>query len=995
MLEKSKINIYFKYAATSLLRRKQRSLFSLLAIAISISSIVAISLMGNSVDYTLQSSVKYYFGGDLRLDMDAIGFRTGEFDFKETEEFIISLRDRGTIQDYTYQIDTVRGTDIQREGVTQTFLGLRGVEIGKYPLYNEIPVIEPEGAKFNSLIKEPYDIVVNDILVQNLKLKLGDTLPVLSDNGRTEFKVVGIVKEGGGVADIFGVGIIRHETMLELLKLNERDATSFFIKTQNDSLMYDAERSLKTEFIERNKYDIRVNNYVDQNKETIQILRPVLQFFGLAGIIALLVGAIGIITTMFISMKERKKEIGTMKAVGIKSGEVLNFFLFEALLLGVTGSLLGVILGIIISTQLVLVAEALFNTPLILVIDPFILVYGFLVGVFSVLTFQIVPAYIGSQIRPIIVLKDMEGEKPFYRDWGFIKIVFISFLVFGGILYINLRSLLLVLGVYGLILLMFIFTIVARYIIRLVSRFPTFNLVSLKLGLRSIERNHWTVATALLAIAIGLGSVGAVLTTGEGLKDFVADAFSSFADYDVQINGISDSKISIMEERLLLMEEVKTIYRTTDEFSGFSVNIKAVNGKDIYRYISDFTEEKRKQAEEGCLNVNIGGRNLEHNPLNLVTFRTIKGRLLDKQDIGKNRIIVSTRCVETFGFDVGDKITFEFNDYNVDMEIVGVYSPSFQGGGPPSSNLGIITSVETQDKIRRTSSNKQFNILEINNLSLKDYVSVLPPSQAKFIPIFSNPKANIVGLELENEFFGRYDTEGIIISTKLAQSLGLKKGDTLLLEENDYKKIFIIREIREGPFNKDAEIIIPYKALERTFPDIYSYTLNVIAKEGQLESLSKKTKSMFAPDYYVFESSEVLSIVNRLIDQVVIPISLLASFSLFVAIIVISNTMYLSILDRKREIGIMKAIGASNLTVLKNLAVENLAIGTIGGILSLVILYMAFVGLSLILQIGNIPISFAILMGIFTLSLVVSVLASIIPAYNTSKIRPLSVLRYE
>ena len=996
MLKNSKIKIYFKYSSTSLLRRKQRTLFSLLAIAISISSIVAINLMTNSVDYTLQSSVKYYSGGDLRLDIsEPIGFRAEEFNFKETEEFILGLKESGVIQEYTYLIDTVRGTDIQKEGVTQTFLGLRGVEIEKYPLYDEIPVTEPKGAEFNTLIKEPYDIAINGILAQNLKLKVGDTLPVISDNGRTEFKVVGIVKESGGVADIFGVGIIKHETMLELLNLEEKDATTILIKTQNDSFMYDAERSIENELIDRNKYPIQVSNYVDQNEQTIAILRPVLQFFGLAGIIALLVGAIGIITTMFISMKERKKEIGTMKAVGIKSSEVIIFFLFEGLLLGITGGILGVILGIIFSNQIIMLAGALFDTNLKFVIDPLILLYGFLVGVFSVLTFQIVPAYIGSQIRPIIVFKDMEGEKPFYKDWGFAKIVFISFLVFGGILYINLHSLLLVLGVYGLIILMFIFTIIARYVIKIVSRFPTFNLVSLKLGLRSIERNHWTIATALLAIAIGIGSVGAVLTTGEGLKDFVSDAFSTFADYDVQISGIPASKISIMEERLLLMDEVQTIYRTTDEFSGFSVRIKAINDKDISRYISDFTEEKREEAEKSCSNVNLGGRNLENNPLDSFTFKLVKGRLLSKDDIGKNRIIVSTDCVETFGFDVGDKITFQFNDYDVDMEIVGIYTSSFQGGGPPSSNLGIITSVETQDKIRRTSSNMQFNILEINNISINNYFLQLPPSQAKFIPIFSNPKVNIVGLELEKEYFGPYDTDGAIISTRLAESLGLEKGDTLTLEENGYKKTFFVRDIKEGPFNKESEIIVPYIALEGTFPDIYKYTVNVIAKEGQLETLSKKTKSMFSSDYYVFESSEVVSIVNRLIDQVVIPITLLASFSLFVAIIVISNTMYLTIIDRKREIGIMKAIGASNITVLKNLAIENLTIGAIGGILSLVILYLAFFGLSIILQIGDTPISFTILISIFIVSLVVSVLASIIPAYNTSKIRPLSVLRYE
>ena len=503
------------------------------------------------------------------------------------------------------------------------------------------------------------------------------------------------------------------------------------------------------------------------------------------------------------------------------------------------------------------------------------------------------------------------------------------------------------------------------------------------------------VATALLAISIGLGSVGGVLTTGEGLKDFVADAFTSFADYDIQINGIPDSKISTMEERLLLMEEVKTVYKTTGEFTGFSVNIKEVNGKSVSRYISDFTEEKRKLAEERCASVNLGGRNLEFNPLNPITYRTIKGRLIGKEDIGKNNIVVSTQCVDTFGFDVGDTVTFQYNDYSFDMKIVGVYQPSFQGGGPPSTNLGILTSVETVDKIIRSSSNKEFNIIEVNKVKLNDYAKQLPPDQAKSLAVISKIKVNILGLGKESIYFENHDIDGIIISQRLAQSFGVKIGDTLTLEENDYKKTFTIRDIKTGPFNKDAEVLVSYTALSDTFPDIYTYTLNVIAKEGQSASLSKKAKAMFSPEYYVFESSEVLSIVNRLIDQVVIPISLLASFSLFVAIIVISNTMYLTIIDRKREIGIMKAIGASNFTILRNLAVENLVIGAIGGVLSLIILYVAFFGLSIILQIGGTPISPLILAGIFFLSLVVSVVASIIPAYNTSKIRPLSVLRYE
>ena len=62
--------------------------------------------------------------------------------------------------------------------------------------------------------------------------------------------------------------------------------------------------------------------------------------------IALLVGAVGIITTLYTSVSERTKEIGTMKAIGAKSKFILTLFLSEALLIGILGSTLGILTGI-------------------------------------------------------------------------------------------------------------------------------------------------------------------------------------------------------------------------------------------------------------------------------------------------------------------------------------------------------------------------------------------------------------------------------------------------------------------------------------------------------------------------------------------------------------------------------------------------------------------------------------------------------------------------
>lgn len=63
--------------------------------------------------------------------------------------------------------------------------------------------------------------------------------------------------------------------------------------------------------------------------------------------IALLVGAVGIITTLYTSVNERIKEIGTMKAIGAKAKFILSLFLSEALLIGLIGSTMGVLMGII------------------------------------------------------------------------------------------------------------------------------------------------------------------------------------------------------------------------------------------------------------------------------------------------------------------------------------------------------------------------------------------------------------------------------------------------------------------------------------------------------------------------------------------------------------------------------------------------------------------------------------------------------------------------
>ncbi len=115
--------------------------------------------------------------------------------------------------------------------------------------------------------------------------------------------------------------------------------------------------------------------------------------------IGLLVGGIGVMNIMLVSVKERTREIGIRKAIGARSADILKQFLFEAVFLTGTGGILGIIIGYLISA---LVKAA---TPLPASVTPWSVILGFLVAVSVGLFFGIFPARRAARLDPIVSLR--------------------------------------------------------------------------------------------------------------------------------------------------------------------------------------------------------------------------------------------------------------------------------------------------------------------------------------------------------------------------------------------------------------------------------------------------------------------------------------------------------------------------------------------------------------------------------------------------------------
>lgn len=235
-------------------------------------------------------------------------------------------------------------------------------------------------------------------------VRVGDNLII---QGK-KVEVIGVMAKRG--TPQFDSAIIMNEDSLrELLSIPERYSVIAAQVTSTEDI------DLAKQAIEKN---LRSSRGVKERKEdfTVQTPEAMLATFdtiiggvtavlvGIAGI-SLVVGGIGIMNTMYTSVLERTREIGVMKAVGARNEDVLAIFLFESGLLGLTGGLIGVLLGAFFSKIVVffgslVIGPGLLQTNLSLPLILGALAFSFVVGALA----GTLPAYEASKLPPVEAL---------------------------------------------------------------------------------------------------------------------------------------------------------------------------------------------------------------------------------------------------------------------------------------------------------------------------------------------------------------------------------------------------------------------------------------------------------------------------------------------------------------------------------------------------------------------------------------------------------------
>lgn len=231
-----------------------------------------------------------------------------------------------------------------------------------------------------------------------------------------DYTIVGVRKDNDSIAKQMTMGTGADVTMeiplttLEDLYGYYTDEFSSFIVFA-DSSEYVTEITKQVKSLLEARYNVRGKDYIQAYDMASQvsmisdILNYVTIFIMLVAGIALIVGGIGVMNIMLVSVTERTKEIGIRKALGAKTGSILFQFLMEAVIITLIGGFVGIVLGVLGAKGICSVVSSMGMAGMEAVIDPKVVLaatgFSSLIGIF----FGIYPARKAAKLSPIEALR--------------------------------------------------------------------------------------------------------------------------------------------------------------------------------------------------------------------------------------------------------------------------------------------------------------------------------------------------------------------------------------------------------------------------------------------------------------------------------------------------------------------------------------------------------------------------------------------------------------
>jgi putative ABC transport system permease protein len=266
--------------------------------------------------------------------------------------------------------------------------------------------------------------------------------------------------------------------------------------------------------------------------------------------------------------------------------------------------------------------------------------------------------------------------------------------------------------------------------------------------------------------------------------------------------------------------------------------------------------------------------------------------------------------------------------------------------------------------------------------------------------------------------FAPDDGNALVLGAQVASDLGVTVGDPVQVENKPFTVIGILvpRDSKSGSLtfrNLDTALFVPMASLETLYggENKVSQALLEIADGTDVMVASTAIKSLYSDlgtPVNTLSAEEMSQRIMGVLSGIQQALTAIAAIALLVGAIGVMNTMYTSVLERTRDIGIMKAVGAKDRDVMSLFIIESGLLGIVGGAIGI----LAGVGISSAaggMLAGSLTVpgmssastSFSasyspqLIIGTLLFSAVLGALAGALPARRAAKLNPVEALRYE
>ncbi|NLV27449.1 MAG: ABC transporter permease [Methanomicrobiales archaeon] len=383
--------LFFSLAIRNLHIHWLRSLLAAIGIIIGVVAISSMGILGNSLVLSVAESLTDV--GDSVVVIPHTSF--GGFGAEGTAS---GITDR--------QLEQIRRASGNNE-VVPVYTGGDRIRIGREIKIASIYGIEPQDiptlldVETGQFLRGASGVMIGSKLAKDNDLTVGSRILIgKEENG---VRVVGILKERGMGFDLSPDNAILASQQWYENFYNVSGYDQVIVKVKN---LNDIEKVKDSIDAQINRREDEVDIY-----DTKAILETILDTFGkistftmAIGGISLVVAGVSIFNVMMMSVMERYREIGILRSIGTKRAEVRSMFIYESLILGVSGSIIGGILSFI--GGYVALALILQETSYLFEFSSFIQIpYGMLFGIATSILSGLYPAWKASDLRPIEALR--------------------------------------------------------------------------------------------------------------------------------------------------------------------------------------------------------------------------------------------------------------------------------------------------------------------------------------------------------------------------------------------------------------------------------------------------------------------------------------------------------------------------------------------------------------------------------------------------------------